>query len=565
MNFNKWSGVPLGFRWGCCASLLVLLASGCGANGSSGNLDGDETAGDEGGGDTGEIDDGFTPPPGGMRRLLDFQYVNTIEYMFGPEAAAVAAPPNDQALHGYTPIGATELSPGLDLVELYEASALKIADAAIANPSTLAGIVPCIQDSPNQACYTEVAETIGHLAWRRAPTSDEIDEIVNIALEGESWGGDFETGLKYELVRILLSPDFIYVVETGVQDEAEPEEYWLTGPEMVTRMSLLFIGRTPSLALLEAAEAGNYDDVASLEALAVSMLADTRAPDAVSEFFAEYLALGDIPGKDIEKFPLYSEELVESMLQETELLLRDIIWTQDTDFRTFIEADYTFVDANLAELYGIAPPANAWDRVQLPPEQNRAGFISHASVLARNSHGDGNSPTRRGNYLQQRLLCYAIPPPPPDVNPQLPEIPEDTEMTLRELLETIHLEVDSCANCHVHMDTLGFTLGNYDALGAWRTEEPNGLPIDPVVEYDLFGTMAGAADLAANIAMDPRTGRCIVNNVIRFGRGSLESPSHDGDYLDALYASFEASNYRFQSLLVAFVTSEMFRQVGAPK
>jgi hypothetical protein len=253
------------------------------------------------------------------------------------------------------------------------------------------------------------------------------------------------------------------------------------------------------------------------------------------------------------------------MLQETELLLRDIIWTQDTDFRTFLEADYTFVDANLAALYGIDPPTEPWAKVTLPAEQNRAGFISHASVLARNSHGDGNSTTRRGQYIQQRMLCYSVPPPPPEVIPELPEIPEGVDMTLRELMEQIHLEPDSCASCHVHMDTLGFTLENYDALGAWRTHEPNGLPIDPVAEYEAFGVMENAADLAANVAMDARTGRCIVNNIIRFGRGSLESPSNDGDQLDALYGAFEASNYRFKQLLTEFVISEMFRQVGAPK
>jgi hypothetical protein len=39
----------------------------------------------------------------------------------------------------------------------------------------------------------------------------------------------------------------------------------------------------------------------------------------------------------------------------------------------------------------------------------------------------------------------------------------------------------------------------------------------------------------------------------------------DGERLAALYGSFEASNYRFKQLLVDFVVSDMFRQVGAPK
>jgi hypothetical protein len=555
-------------------SLALVLLGGCKGDDvpaeAGDEADGTETAdgtgdGDgDGDGDTGG--DAFTPPPGGMRRLLDYQYVNSIEYMFGPEAAAVAAPPGDQALHGYTPIGATELSPGLDLVELYETSALAIADAAIANPETLASIVPCIQNSPNADCYTEVAQTLGHIAWRRPLTGDEVTAVVAIANEGQTWGeGDFNAGLKYEIVRILLSPDFIYVVETGVPDDAEPDRFWLSGPEVVTRMSLLFVGRIPSLTLLTAAESGNYDEVSALQALATAMLADSRAPDAISEFFGEYLALSDIPGKDPVMFPLYSQELVDSMVQETELLLRDIIWTQDTDFRGFFDADYTFVDDNLAALYGIEPPADPWAQVTLPPEQNRAGFITHASVLARNSHGNGNSTTRRGQYIQQRMLCFSVPPPPNDVIPEIPQVPEGQEMTFRELMELIHLEPESCAECHVHMDTLGFTLENYDALGAWRTQEPNGLPIDPVTEYEGWGVMENASDLAANVAMDPRTGRCIVNNIIRYGRGSLESVVDDGERLAALYGSFEASNFRFKQLLVDFVVSDMFRQVGAPK
>jgi hypothetical protein len=551
--------------------ILVLgTTGGCKGDDVSGADDGASEGGGTEGEGTGDGDgDGdadFIPPPGGMRRMLDYQYVNSVAYMFGPEAAAVVQPPSDQALHGYDPIGANELSPGLDLVELYEKSALAIGDAVVENPATLASLVPCVIDAPDQACYTEVAETIGHIAWRRPLTADEVAAVVETANAAESWGGgDFYAGLKYELVRILLSPDFIYVVETGVQNPDNPEQFLLTGPEMVTRISLLLAGRIPSLTLLSSAEQGNYDTVTSQRQLAEAMLGDARAPEAISEFFGEYLALDDISAKNLEQFPLYSEVLVDSMLEETERLLHDVIWTQDTDFRTFLEADYTFVDQHLAELYGITAPDEPWAKVTLPPEQNRAGFISHASVLARNSHGDGNSTTRRGQYIQQRLLCYSVPPPPPDVIPDLPEIPEGVDMTLRELMEMIHLEPESCASCHVHMDTLGFTLENYDALGAWRTTEANGLPIDPVSEYEGFGTMANAADLAANVAMDPRTGRCVVNNIIRFGRGSLESPAREGDQLAALYESFEASNYRFKQLLVDFVTSEMFRQVGAPK
>ncbi|MCA9683012.1 MAG: DUF1588 domain-containing protein [Myxococcales bacterium] len=548
-------------------ALVLGLVPACKGDGAGdGESSGDEADGTaDGTGDTGGADN-FIPAPGGMRRLLAYQYVNSIRALLGPEAAAVADPPGDQALHGYYSIGAANLAPALDLVELYESSALAIADAAVANPAKLATIAPCVTASPNQACYTEVAEKLGHVAWRRPLTQDEVDAIVDIALQADAWGeGDFNAGLKYELVRILLSPNFIYVTEIGVQDPNEPEEYWLTGPELVTRTSLLINGRIPSLATLEAAEKGTYDDPAALESLARALLADPGAPDALSAFFAEYLVLDEIPGKDLELFPLYSETLVDSMLQETEHLLRDVIWEQDADWRSFYDADYTFIDANLAQLYGMDPPANDWEKVPLPLDQARAGFLTHASVLARNAHGDGNSTTRRGQYIQQRMLCYTVPPPPPEVNPQLPEVPPDTPMTLREIMEMIHLEPESCATCHVHMDTLGFPLENFDALGAWRTTEANGLPIDPVAEYEGFGVMNDAVDLATSVAMDPRTTRCLVDNLIRFGRGALEDKTNEADPILALYDDFEASSFRVKELIVAFVTSELFRQVGEAK
>jgi hypothetical protein len=115
------------------------------------------------------------------------------------------------------------------------------------------------------------------------------------------------------------------------------------------------------------------------------------------------------------------------------------------------------------------------------------------------------------------------------------------------------------------MDKLGFTLENYDALGAWRDHEPNGLPINPVSEYLDWGEMDNAQDLAANIAMDPRLGQCVANNILRFSRGAMETPADEIDQLNELYASFEGSNYRIKELLVALVTSELFREVGVPK
>ena len=38
-----------------------------------------------------------------------------------------------------------------------------------------------------------------------------------------------------------------------------------------------------------------------------------------------------------------------------------------------------------------------------------------------------------------------------------------------------------CASCHNVMDPVGFSLENFDAVGAWRTRD-SGFPVDPVRE-----------------------------------------------------------------------------------
>ena len=106
MNFDKSVGSDglhargTGLTALSSLSLVLVLLGGCKGDDVTGDgEEGDETAdetgpgdgdGDSGDGDGDGTDDGFVPPPGGMRRMLDYQYANSIEYMFGPEAAAVA-------------------------------------------------------------------------------------------------------------------------------------------------------------------------------------------------------------------------------------------------------------------------------------------------------------------------------------------------------------------------------------------------------------------------------------------------------------------------------------------
>lgn len=514
-------------------------------------------------GDTGDTTE-VEPAPAGLRRVLSHQYVASVELLLGAQAAAVADPPNDPSLGGFDVVAAAELSLSPSDVEQYERSANAIARATILAPQRLAQTVPCVAEAdPADACFTDLARDFGRLAWRRPLTNLELATYAGVGVAAKQWdGGTFMTGVQYLLVAMLQSPRFLYIVELGtLADDGGPRA--LTQHELAARLSFFLAGRTPDAALLDRADAGTLDE-AGLREAAWALLDEPGARDVVARFYDELLTIRGLrqKGKDPELFPSFGPELAASMREETQRLIADIVFEQDGDVLDLIDSEYTWVDANLAALYGVAaPPAGQWAQFELPAEQRRAGILTHAGVLAMFAHGELNSPTRRGLFVQEHLLCTPVPPTPPDVNPTLPDTSEP--MTLRQRLEETHLEVDSCAGCHLQMDPIGFAYEHFDPIGAYRTTD-NGFPIDSAAEDPTLGGFADAAELAALVRDDPRLPRCLVDQVYTSALGFRQTPMQMSA-LDDIGESFVSTDHNMRALLVEIATSPLFRFVDEPK
>jgi hypothetical protein len=500
-----------------------------------------------------------------MRKMLSREYRSSVELMLGPEAGAAATPPEDQAQDGFDAVGASILSLPPDAIELLERSATDIADATIANPATLAQVVPCVTGSQDAACYEEVATVLGRYAFRHPLDAGEIDRLTDIGLAGQQWDetGNFMSGLKYELMAILQSPSFLYISEVG---EADPQSGYrrLTANELASRMSFFLLGRTPELELLDLAESGGLAEAAQVREVAQKMMASPEARVALASFFDELLRLRSLAtvAKNAEVFPLFTPELGEAMRQESLLLVHDIVWNQDTDYRNLFNANYTFVNDPLAALYDIPEPGTGevFTKVDWPESQNRAGYMSQASFLTWQSGPLRNSPSKRGKYVQEMILCNEVPPPDPNAELDLPE-PEENQ-TLKELLEQ-HMENDGCKSCHANFDPIGFAYEFYDGIGAYRTTD-NGGPISANGEIVGIGAWNNARELGEVLAADARTARCLIENFIR---GSLGHAPTKGERpgIDALDADFAESGYSVKSLLVEMVTSPVFQLVDEPK
>ena len=535
-------------------------------SGTEGTMSGtdSETDGDTDSDTDGDTPEGFVPPPGGMRKLTSREYISSIELMLGDAAAAAADPPVDIAQGGFDAIGASILALPADTIELYERSAAAVADAVIADPATIQELVPCVEEGANAACYREVATTMGRFAYRRSLSDAEIEALAAIGAAGQQWAddGSFMTGLRYELMGILQAPSFLYIQEVGEMDD-ESGFRRLTGTELATRVSFFLTGHTPTLELLDAAESGALDDPAELRTMAEAMVANPEARTALESFFAEAYrlrSLADAP-KNAELFPTFTPELGDMMQDETLLLLYDIVWDRDADFRELFNARHTYVNDELAALYGMDPPGSGelFTRVDWPADQRRAGYTSQASFLTWQSGPRRNSPTKRGLYIQERILCTELPPPDPSVELDLPD---GEGLTLKELLE-MHLDNPGCASCHAVMDPLGFAFENFDAIGAYRTED-NGLPIESDGEIAGIGAWNNAEELGDILAADPRTGDCLIENFMRGSLGQTPTEDTHPGVVD-LGEDFADGGYSVQTLLVDMVAHPLFRLVDEPK
>jgi hypothetical protein len=290
------------------------------------------------------------------------------------------------------------------------------------------------------------------------------------------------------------------------------------------------------------------------------MLSDPRAADGLVSFHRQWLGLREL---ETESKGGASPTLGAAMLEETARFVVFATSQPGDDLRTLLTSRTSFVDEELGKLYGLASPlpTNGFAKVELPTQQ-RAGVLTHASVLAAHASASQTAPILRGKFLRERLLCQEIPPPPPGTVITPPAV--DPKVPTKQRFEQ-HRTNRSCAGCHQLMDPVGFGFEHYDALGAWR-ERDGDFAVDASSELtetvDVDGPFDGAIELAERLAGSAEVRRCYARQWFRFaaGRGEVES---DAPSLDEVTTAFERSGFDVDELRLAIAKAPAFRFVGA--
>jgi len=335
---------------------------------------------------------------------------------------------------------------------------------------------------------------------------------------------------------------------------------------MASRLSFLFRNSFPDAELFAAAGRGELVTKEGVLAQAKRLLAEAApTEEMISQLYSEYL---DLPLLLDVQFPTTMDPrhtMAASMRNEVLDIVNRIALREPTDMRTLFTTPTVSVNSDLAALYGLSlsgiSPATApsvLQRADLPAAGPRAGILTTGALLTLNNRPNRTSPTIRGLFIRQRLLCGTVPPPPPGI-PPLSEDTAGAPKTIREKLDA-HRANALCAACHQSMDPLGLGMEDFDQFGRHRTAYEGGQVVDDGGDLD-GKPFNGARALGALLSQDERVTRCMVKQLYRYGSSRLEAEGEES-VLANLNQVFATSGYQLKPLLLELVSSEGFRMLA---
>ncbi|MEN9676957.1 MAG: hypothetical protein RIS76_2853 [Verrucomicrobiota bacterium] len=415
-------------------------------------------------------------------------------------------------------------------------AALEVADAVVSRLDGLAGVRA--RDTNRTARLQEFAATVAARAFRRPLTDDLRQRFINDLFVTNL---PPETSVKRALLLVLKSPRFLY------PDLGEPAD----DSGVAARLALVLWDSLPDVALREAADRGALRSPEQVREQARRMIAAPQARAKLQGFFEHWLSVeeADDVSKDEKTFPGFDAALRADLRYSLELLVEQVVWSEASDYRELLLADYVPVNARLAKFYGVeAPDGDGFLKVRFDPGQ-RAGIFTHPFLLSTFAYHRSSSPIHRGVFLTRNVLGRFLKPPPMAI--EFMDDRFDPSLTMREKVTELTRK-EACMGCHSTINPLGFSLENFDAVGRFRTTD-NAKPVDAQSEYLTADgervMLRGARDLATHAAGSADARRGFVRQL--FQHTVKQAPAAYGpDTLNTLDREFLSSGCHIRNLVM---------------
>jgi hypothetical protein len=493
-----------------------------------------------------------------LRRLNREEYSRSLRELLGIGSSPGDLLPADasRSPEGFDNNG-DYLSVSTDLTsKLLQASDAALTEGLSVSRASLLACSEAAGDSPvAPGCAAEIVARFGGRAFRRPLTRDEVDAHAKIITDAAASGLDADRSVRLGLQSILMSPHFLFEI-VGGDTQAVHE---LDDHELATRLARFLRRGLPDQELLDLADRGELRTPDVLRAQVARLLQTDGAVFAAS-FASQWLRTHEVLTKDVPPTVIadFDGELRQAMKRETDALFEHLV-AADLHPLEALTADYSFLDARMAEHYGVPGVTSAAARRVNMAGTHRIGVLSHASVMTSTSHSAKTSPIARGHFVLSRILCSPPPQPPPDI-PTLDEQRDafGQDLTTRQILEQ-HRRLPACAACHAQMDPIGLAFEVFDAIGRHRSADENGNPIDSAGELPGAGAFAGHEELVALLSTSRRGEvlRCMTGMLMTFAVGRSMGP-HDQCAIDAI-AGGVRDEHGISELVTSIVLSELFR------
>jgi hypothetical protein len=420
----------------------------------------------------------------------------------------------------------------------------------------LLGKKPGFGDAARFGQGQEVVRRFMDRAFRRPATDEEIKRVMAIFTTANDHGESYEKAVQIALTSVLVSPQFLYLVEPGTDSKNERLDEF----ELASRLSYFLWSSMPDEALFSEARAGTLRK--NLRTQVDRMIDDPKSIALVENFTGQWLQLRKLTGvsPDPDLFASFDDELKSAMRGETEQFFAHIL-KNNRNVLDLIDSDYTFLNEPLARHYGIEGVNGKEFRQVALADRRRGGVLTQGSVLTLTSNPNRTSPVKRGQWILQQILGTPPPPPPPEVE-KLDESPQSAAAaSLRDRLEA-HRSAAACASCHKQMDPLGFALENYDPVGRWRASD-GPFPVDPSGELAgglSFGEIGELKQILKTKA-SKKFSRCLIEYMLTYALGRGLEP-FDYCTIEEVRNRLESDEFRIRNIVYGIVESDAFQYRG---
>ncbi|MBX7102186.1 MAG: DUF1592 domain-containing protein [Myxococcaceae bacterium] len=401
----------------------------------------------------------------------------------------------------------------------YQGAAEQAAKLAVQTPAVLTALLPSPWPTAAADRANAFVSSFGRRAFRRPLTTDEKTRYAALFTSGTSLTGETDAvkaGVQITVQAMLQSPNFLYRVQQSAT--ALGTRVPLAADEVATRVSYALLDSMPDEALMTAASSGGLGTPEAVRAQIQRILSTADGQGRIDRFHALLFDASRVDSvkKDAATFPGLPATLAASMRADLERTMHHLTVESGLGLKALLTSPVAFVNADTAPLYGLTGVTGATPQKVELDRKKRSGLFTRLWFPATYAYATDVDSIHRGAFLNRRLLCAKLPPPPGTV----PPLPPAASGTNRQRVEA-HTGKGTCgAGCHgTFINPAGFAFEGYDAVGRSRDTD-KGLPVDAKDSYLLSDgsklAFDGAVDFQAQVAEQSQTHDCYAGNWLQF-------------------------------------------------